>query len=1023
MDSNIFLQYLRDLPIEEGRAYIREHLTEFADHQSIGEAMAEEALRLYYTPFPSLKISELLIYYGELTGHLHSHALGLKARGDALEQIGHHQAAMEASDAAGEEFLRLGEEVNWARSRISWVLSAGWLGDVEAALAAGEQARNVFLRHQKPYWVCVIDSNVALILENSGRYEEALKLYETMLTVLPIVTDQSATFVKRSLAITQLNQGVLLLRLGEFERAYLLHQQALSSFNALQEIGLVIRVEINLADLEYTQGYYGSALRRYYQVRERLTQEDESDTLLLAEVKVNMANSLMKLNRVQEACLVSEEAVEAYQKIGLSQNISRGSLLHEYATMLVASGRLKEALTALDEVWDLYKHGGFDPMAYLARLHQAEILLEMNSTGDAYNRAHLVKTYFDSRNLAAPSVRASLAMSAALLKEAQQVLLEQEGEPGRLLEEAMSICKQAMSLAHQHHLQEAVYKGHYLMGRVFALHGDLAKAVTQYRTAAMQIERILENLVYDLSPSFLRTAWSVYEEIIAIYLQQARYEQAFDYLERVRSLTLRQYLHKLKRLPTEKDTPGEMSSLAELRTQMELKDWQERYRTYSVLLAEIDPAVSPAVNREVIQLELQRCEAKLNELFERLHLQQLDAQPESLTPPSSQKRKMAKSGLFKARQIEPVQLRQHLLPGQLLLAYYLYKDRLVIFAMDSNRMITYENPGGATELERLLPVLHAYLQPHGWPDLLHPPEREIQRLLKRLYTILIAPVESLLPSSEGHLTIVPYGLLHMLPFHALFNGNHYLIDDFRVSYLPASSLLMHLADSGSDTPIAQTPPGAPLVFGYSGKGQLQRAQDEAKSIAAMLEGKCYLEQDATIARLIDEAPGSPIIHLATHGQSRLDAPNFSYVRLADGQLNAIDAFSLDLKRCELVTLSGCETGLAQSSGGDEQLGLGRAFLGVGAASMVISLWPVEDNATNELMKLFYQYLLEGESKAQALRAAQQSLLHQEASRYAHPYFWAAFRLVGDTGPLKYRATRDSSLVSITHPPKKSSLIV
>src|SRR5947209_12978142 len=205
----------------------------------------------------------------------------------------------------------------------------------------------------------------------------------------------------------------------------------------------------------------------------------------------------------------------------------------------------------------------------------------------------------------------------------------------------------------------------------------------------------------------------------------------------------------------------------------------------------------------------------------------------------------------------------------------------------------------------------------------------------------------------------------------------------------------------------------PLIFGYSGHGHLQHALEEAKALAALLKGHCYLEDEATIARLIEQAPGSPIIHLATHGHSRLDAPNFSYVRLADGQLNAIDAFSLDLRECELVTLSGCETGLALSGGGDEQLGLGRAFLAAGTSSLVISLWPVEDSATNELMKLFYQYLLKGGSKVQALRAAQCQLMRDDNSNYAHPYFWAAFRLVGDPTPLKTREAKASAITCAT----------
>jgi len=170
-------------------------------------------------------------------------------------------------------------------------------------------------------------------------------------------------------------------------------------------------------------------------------------------------------------------------------------------------------------------------------------------------------------------------------------------------------------------------------------------------------------------------------------------------------------------------------------------------------------------------------------------------------------------------------------------------------------------------------------------------------------------------------------------------------------------------------------------------------------------------------------PICPIIHLATHGQSRLDAPNFSYVRLADGQLNAIDAFSLDLQTCELVTLSGCETGLSLSGGGDEQLGLGRAFLAAGTSSLVISLWPVEDTATNELMKLFYNHLLKGESKVQALRTAQSQLLQDAASNYAHPYFWAAFRLVGDPAPLKTQVAKDTSVSFATEPLKENLLSV
>jgi CHAT domain-containing protein len=273
-------------------------------------------------------------------------------------------------------------------------------------------------------------------------------------------------------------------------------------------------------------------------------------------------------------------------------------------------------------------------------------------------------------------------------------------------------------------------------------------------------------------------------------------------------------------------------------------------------------------------------------------------------------------------------------------------------------------------------------------------------MLKKLYDLLIAPVVALLPPSSGTVTIVPYGPLHTLPFHALYDGSHFLVEQYQVSYLPAASMLTPFDRSTLENATAHEQQ-SPLIFGYSGSGHLQRALEEARTLATMLDGRCFLEEEATIARLTEQAAGSPIIHLATHGQSRLDAPNFSSVLLADGRFTAIDAFSLNLKACELVTLSGCETGLAMSGGGDEQLGLGRAFLAAGAGSLVMSLWPVEDAATSELMQLFYQHLLRGESKVQALRAAQCAFIARTGSIHTHPYYWGAFRLVGDIGPLQY----------------------
>lgn len=998
MDNALFVQHLRDVSLEEGRAYIQEHVAELTDHDAIGNLLADEALAQLYTPFLSLKLAELLIFFGEFTHDALSHALGLKAKGDVLVQISHFQAAMECLDVAGEEFLHLGDEGNWARSRISWITASASLGAVEEALQMAARARNVFLRQEERYWVCVIDHNTAWIYMYVGRYQEALDLFERIPTILSTLTDQSEASIERAIAMAEEGQAQILSWLGKFEQAYRLHQQAMARLVAVGETSLIIDIEIRLANLDHIQGYYGSALRRYYQARDSVIENNIDNLMLLADLKLWMANCLVKLNRAQDGCQLMNEAVEAYRQQGTS--LQAGDVLREYAMTLLASSRLQEALNALDEALKLFNQGRFDHYTSATKLQRAELLLEMGNIVEAHNEAHLIKQYFEVQGLVGHSVRANLVMVGSLLEQARWAERHQDKEQQAILiREAVLLCKQTALQARQHHLQEEVYKSQYLLGQLFGLQGDPMKEARHYGAAIAQIERILDDLVFDLSPSFLHTAWRVYEDMIALCLRQRQAEHAFSYLERARSMALRQHLNTTK-TPLDKKEGQENSVSSSvlqantariLQAQDELREYQEKYRDYSVLFTQMDASVSPTVERGVIEAELKRYEAKLSELFERLYLHR--ARTDHIKVKKREKRS--------SKHLDVAQLRQRLSPDQLLLVYFLYKGKLVIFAVTKEQVSIYENHDGMKQLRRLLPLLHAHLQLSGWPDPQEPPQQGLRQMLNKLHHLLIAPITALLPPSSGSLTIIPYGPLHQLPFHALYDGSRFLIEDFQINYLPASSLLKAPA-TGDTGDTSKETSKAPLIFGYSGHGHLQRALQEATALAVMLNGHCYLEDEATIARLIEQAPGSPIIHLATHGHSRLDAPNFSSVILADGRFNAIDAFSLDLKGCELVTLSGCETGLALSGGGDEQLGLGRAFLAAGAGTLVMSLWPVEDNTTDELMQLFYHNLLQGDSKVQALRAAQRTLIHRTESNYAHPYFWAAFRLVGEVGPLKYQ---------------------
>jgi CHAT domain-containing protein len=272
--------------------------------------------------------------------------------------------------------------------------------------------------------------------------------------------------------------------------------------------------------------------------------------------------------------------------------------------------------------------------------------------------------------------------------------------------------------------------------------------------------------------------------------------------------------------------------------------------------------------------------------------------------------------------------------------------------------------------------------------------RSAHGLLAALYQALIAPVADQLAGAR-RLVVIPYGPLHAVPFHALHDGARYLIETHEVAVCPSSTLLRLCAER------PRPASDRALVVGHSHGGRLPGALAEAEAVGRLLGDDCYLEAAATRAVVTTAAPGCGVVHLAAHGEARLDNPTFAHLALADGQLSMADVFNLELTGA-LVTLSACETGRSRVTGGDEVIGLSRGFLYAGAATVVQSLWRVEDGSTARLMTAFYAALDAGAPVGAALRSAQVRLL---AERGEHPFFWAPFQVIGDSDRLAASTAR------------------
>jgi len=151
----------------------------------------------------------------------------------------------------------------------------------------------------------------------------------------------------------------------------------------------------------------------------------------------------------------------------------------------------------------------------------------------------------------------------------------------------------------------------------------------------------------------------------------------------------------------------------------------------------------------------------------------------------------------------------------------------------------------------------------------------------------------------------------------------------------------------------------------------------------------FMGREATSERLSSLGPDSRFIHIATHGLFRRDSPMFSSIELGNGPVSLIDLYELDLS-AELVTLSGCSTGVNAVIGGDEVVGLVRGLLYSGARAVLLTLWDAYDSSTAAFMKTFYGAFGDQTSKSEAFQRAMQALRRE----YPHPFYWAPFILVG-----------------------------
>jgi CHAT domain-containing protein/tetratricopeptide (TPR) repeat protein len=290
---------------------------------------------------------------------------------------------------------------------------------------------------------------------------------------------------------------------------------------------------------------------------------------------------------------------------------------------------------------------------------------------------------------------------------------------------------------------------------------------------------------------------------------------------------------------------------------------------------------------------------------------------------------------------------------------------------------------------------HVLVLPWGeqhWDDLLEQLAQELarsrgdSRLPETWHRSLIegiAPSLSRLEQAE-QVAVIPAGRAITLPWPVVFDrASQQMRSCPEVTVSPNVGILQALAAAPSHGTVRTLVVGNPT-------DDLPHSEEEAKAVAELLDATPLFLAKATRAAVLAALPTAEVTHLAAHGYFTPAQPLESGILLHDAVLTGRDVLARRLC-ARLVVLSACESGLLQRLGGEEFAGLAQAFLSAGVGTLVVSLWPVEDDATAILMTHFHRHVAEHGRAARALREAADET---RSSGYSSPYLWGAFICVG-----------------------------
>lgn len=875
-------------------------------------------------------------------------ALCLRAKGNALNLAGRNQEAVDFYQQALRLFEKLDDDQQIARTLTNSVQALILLGEHDRAIAAADQARDIFTKLGDTRRLARLANNVGNIYHRQDRFEEALACYEQSYERLLGYGDSE------ELVIALSNISMCLITLNDFPRALATYERAQMLCGEDKMPLLRAQADYNIAYLYYLRGQHSRAIEMLHAARRRC--EATGDRYHFALCHLDLAEIYLELNLSHEAIHMAHEGQALFQKLGMGYEEAK---CQAYEAMGFSQfGKAVRAVELFGAARAKFVHEKNLVWPSLIDLYQALVLFNEGRLFESQRLCARAAEFFDGSYLPGKAVLCRLLFAQLALRR---------GDASAAVNECQRALERLAKLEAPVLNQQACF----LLGEAQQASGDSAGAYESYQQARRHFEMLRSSLrTEELKISFMKDRLAVYERLAEVCLADSGRPDAssecFRYVELAKSRSLAERMNREEREAPAEASAGQSGLVRRIRDMREELNWYYRRIEQEQLRAE-----QPSPQRiEKLQREALAHENDLLRVLREV----------SATDSSEDAERVA--------HMDPLNDVRSCLPADAaLIEFFTIRDSIVaaVVTRDSLEIAPLTPISRITNLMRMLDFQISKFRLAA--EYVRSFEKQLlaatQAHLFELYTELIAPLRARF--SAKHLVIVPHGVLHYLPFHALFDGERYLADSFTISYAPSAGIFALCQRKPS---VAS---GTPLVIGVP-DARAPFIQNEAESVSqALPHSELVLGAEPGEAALRAKGADSRLIHIATHGRYRPDNPLFSGIRLGKSYLNLYDLYQFQLN-ADLVTLSGCATGMNVVGAGDELLGLVRGLLHAGARSLLLTLWDVQDRTTADFMARFYRHLSSTVNIPVALRNSMVELRVD----HPHPYYWAPFVLVGKT---------------------------